>query len=817
MLPAKQQKEVGFMRLGSMSQSSSLALTLGMVAAVQFLSVRLGLALTVPPQGNATIWPAAGIVLAILVLSRGSWLPILVAAFVGEMLANFGAGYPALASSGVAAINCLQAALGAWVLKGLCREPIRCNSVQQIVALGVASTVTIAITGFLAAAVINFAFGAAYMRQWRLWWTSDVVGVMVGAPLVLNWAAMTSLKISWARLAEAAVLFAGLSLSTALIFGVTNPGSGLLLSLLYVTFPFLIWAALRFGTAGTSTALLLVAVVSVSYTANDFGPMRVIGNSVDQQVIYLQIYLATAILSSLILAVLTEQRQQTEQALRTQTERFQKVFDHIPVMVSLHDRNGDVDVINREFEKVMGWTLEDLNRVDLLAECYPDAAYRTKVIDHMGAGQSGWKLFKTRVKDGQYLDTMWANVHLSDGSSIGIGQDVTEHRQLEEQLRHSHKMEAVGRLAGRIAHDFNNLLTVILGYTKLSLDHLNPVEDIRENLEHTRSATERAAALTQQLMTFSRKRIQPPAIMDLNELVLGMDGMMQRLGGADVVLSIRTDPELGLIKADPSQIEQGIMNLVANARDAMPDGGKLFIETASVDYRSPSAVVPAGLRRTCYSMLTVRDTGGGIDDETRSRIFEPFFTTKEPGKGTGLGLASVYAMVSHAGGNVLVDSTPGSGAEFRIYMPVAKNGVTSEQAEPARSATGSETILVVETEDVVRQLIIGILQRSGYHTLEVNGASEALRICGNHNGPIHLMLTETLMPGMDGYELTRRAAKLRSFGIVFMSSPSASPSGVKSTPGTDTHRIEKPFTEETLLAAVRTVLDLRPAARRAGT
>ncbi len=570
--------------------------TLGMVALIQFVSVRLGFALIVPPQGNGTIWVAAGIILGILLLSeRRSWLPILAAALVGETAASLVAGYPVLPAAAVALLNCIQVGIAAWLIARVCGPRIRCDSVHQLVSVVLLAAATIAVMAFPAGVLINLTFDANLWRTVRLWWVSDTLGVLLGAPLVLSLAGMGSINLRWQRVAEACALFLGLGVSTAIIFGAENAGSGLLLSLLYVTFPFLIWAALRLGTAGVSTALFLVSVVAVWNTAHGHGPMTFIGRGVGEQVVYLQSYLAVAILSSLILAVVTEQRRRTELALRDQTERFQKIFDHIPVMVALHDGQGSVDVVNQEFEQVMGWSRDEVGGIDLMAECYPDPLEREEAISHMSSSHSGWRSFKTRVKDGRTLETNWANVRLSDGTSIGIGQDITQQRELEEQLRHSQKMEAVGRLAGRIAHDFNNLLTVILGYTKLSLDHLEPPGDVRDNLEQTRKATERAAALTQQLLAFSRKQVRQPRALNLNEVIANMDGMVRRLIGADIVLSTRTHPALGLIKADPGQIEQGLMNLIVNARDAMPNGGKLLIETANAPNDERAHPFPVGL------------------------------------------------------------------------------------------------------------------------------------------------------------------------------------------------------------------------------
>ncbi len=587
-----------------------MALMLVGVALIQFLSVELGFALIVPPRGSGTIWPAAGVLSAILMLSlRNRWLSIMAAAFVGELLANLHAQYAMLAAAQVTGVNLVQASVLAWAILRVCGTDRCCDTVRDLMGFVVTTAATIATVGLVAAAVIRLNFGSAFWTAWQNWWVSDMLGVLLGAPLILALAHTDFSQISAWRKVEAASLAMTVGLSTAIIFGTQSSADALqLLALLYVTFPVLMWAALRFGLHGTSSALFGVSVIAVWFTANSRGPMANIGETVGQQVTYVQIYLGVAILSSLMLAAVTHERSTSERALRKEAERFQKVFDNIPVMVMMHDGLGGVAEANREFERVMGWSAEELARIDVLEECYPDPEVRREVIGHMSAPHAGWRLFKARIKDGRLLETLWANVQLLDGSFLGIGQDVTEQQELEAQLRQSQKMEAIGRLSGRIAHDFNNLLTVILGYTKLSLDYPTSAEELHENLDQTRLATERAAQLTRQLLAFSRKQVRQPRVMDLNEIVVEMGGMIRRLIGPDVTLGIETDPNLRPIIADPNQIEQAVLNLVVNARDAMPQGGHLLIstedtKTPTTENRSP------GRHAGPWSQLTISDTG----------------------------------------------------------------------------------------------------------------------------------------------------------------------------------------------------------------
>ena len=381
-------------------------------------------------------------------------------------------------------------------------------------------------------------------------------------------------------------------------------------------------------------------------------------------------------------------------------------------------------------------------------------------------------------------------------------------RQSEEQLRQSQKMEAIGRLAGGIAHDFNNLLTAITGYGELLLQLIEPKSPMRRYAEEIRRASDRATALTRQLLAFGRKQLLELKIVDLNALVAGMDAMLRPVIGEDIRLVCSLEPSLGRVKADPGQIEQVILNLAVNARDAMPRGGSLTIRTANAELKGAegwSEAAPAG----SYVMLEVSDTGFGMDAETRSRVFEPFFTTKPKGKGTGLGLSMVYGIVKQSGGQILIDSAPGRGATFKILLPRSDGPVEAQapRAPGAPAAAAHETVLLVEDEAVVRALAQDILVMNGYTVLAAAHGPEALAISERHKGPIHLMLTDVVMPYMNGRELYERLAPSRpQTKVLYMSgyADSGIVHGGAIVPGTAF--IPKPFTPEALAAKVREVL-----------
>jgi signal transduction histidine kinase/ActR/RegA family two-component response regulator len=384
----------------------------------------------------------------------------------------------------------------------------------------------------------------------------------------------------------------------------------------------------------------------------------------------------------------------------------------------------------------------------------------------------------------------------------------------EQQLRHAQKMEAVGRLAGGVAHDFNNLLSVVLSYTSLLIDDLPEGDPVRADIEEIKKAGERAAALTAQLLTFSRNQIMEPRILDLNVVVGNLEHMLRRMIGENVDLKVVYAPELGKVKADPGHVEQVLLNLVVNARDAMPVGGRLTIETRNVELDLDYAQQHLGVTPGPHVLLAVSDTGVGMDKATQERIFEPFFTTKERGKGTGLGLATVFGHVRQLGGHVWVYSEPGKGATFKVHLPCTQE-VPSVLPPPVPSATlrGSETILLVEDEEQLRVVTRGILRRNGYHVLEACDGAEALRKCQQHEEPIQLLLTDVVMPEMSGRELADHVLPMRpDIRVLYMSGYTEDAIVHHRVLAPGIALLQKPITPESLLRKVREVLDVRLAA-----
>jgi PAS domain S-box-containing protein len=449
------------------------------------------------------------------------------------------------------------------------------------------------------------------------------------------------------------------------------------------------------------------------------------------------------------------ERRRSEEALRLSEERFSKIFQASPAGIAIvRLSDGRVVDINQRFVHLTGFSREDmLGRLGLEIELWRDPQSRAALFaDLCGNRAIRDREALLRRRNGEPLDALLSTETFElagETCAVVLLYDITEHKRLEERLRQSHKMEAVGRLAGGLSHDFNNLLTVIRGYTDLLIEQLPSGSSAFGAAEHLRRSTARAANLTGQLLAFTRRQPLQPKVVQLNDVVGQMTGMLRRLIRADIEFVLTLDPALALVRVDTSQIEQIVLNLVVNARDAMAAGGRLTIETANAD---------EGQVR-----LSVCDTGCGMSEETRRRIFEPFFTTKEVGKGTGLGLAIVYGAVEQSGGTITFETATERGSSFHVLLPRAT--VPAEAAHAAPSAAtergGRETILVVEDDDDVRDFVELILRRAGYNVLVAPGGGPALETARAYPGEIHLLLSDIVMPQIDGIELARRLVSER--------------------------------------------------------
>jgi PAS domain S-box-containing protein len=414
-----------------------------------------------------------------------------------------------------------------------------------------------------------------------------------------------------------------------------------------------------------------------------------------------------------------------------------------------------------------------------------------------------------KTRDGRLIEVAVSLSPIHPAGASAIIRDTTEQKQRQKEFFAAQKMEAIGRLAAGVAHDFNNLLTVVTGYCGILLGHFREEDPLYEGISEIAKASDRAIGLTRQLLAFSRKQVLQPRVLDLNTIVADMDRMLRRLIGEDIDLVTLLAPNLGAVNADPGQIEQVIMNLAINARDAMPKGGKLTIDTVDAEVQEVIThrrlKMPAG----SYVVLSVTDTGSGMTPEIQERIFEPFFTTKNPGEGTGLGLSTVYGIVEQSGGTILVYSELGIGTTFRVYLPrVQRAAAPADVLKPAPPPRGSETILVVEDEDAVRALLCSILQKQGYVLLRARNGAEGLLVCEKYAGKIDLMMTDVIMPSMNGSDLAERLRSVRpGMRVLFMSGYTDAAIMHHGVLSAGAAFIEKPFTMQAVARKVREVLD----------
>ncbi|MBI1789360.1 MAG: response regulator [Acidobacteria bacterium] len=496
-------------------------------------------------------------------------------------------------------------------------------------------------------------------------------------------------------------------------------------------------------------------------------------------------------------------------------ETLQAVLNAAPVAIYVLDLQGHVQTWSQSAERLFGWTEQEA--IGRALPTVPDDQVEQlqSILARYRGGENLIHAETRRIrKDGALIHAAaWsAALRAPDGSLTGIvvvAADVSEQRRLEQQLQQAQKMEAVGRLAGGVAHDFNNLLTVITGYGQLLLHQLPAGDQAREPVDAIVKAADRAGALTKQLLAFSRRQAIQPRVLDLNESVTQLQSMLCRVIREDIRLSISLSADLGRVKADPGQIDQVLMNLAVNSRDAMPRGGSLRIETRNVELDEAFARRHSGVAAGPYVVLEVSDTGAGMDAATRARVFEPFFTTKETGQGAGLGLATVYGIVTQSCGHITVDSEPDKGTTFKIYLPrTSETPVEQEAAAKGPSPRGSETILLVEDDATVRSLLAGVLEQLGYTVLVAEGGLDALLLSEEYAAPIHLLLTDMVMPGSSGDELAATLARVRApMRVICMSGYTDGAFPLR--PGAAF--LPKPFTPDTLARKLRDVLDARPS------
>jgi len=502
-------------------------------------------------------------------------------------------------------------------------------------------------------------------------------------------------------------------------------------------------------------------------------------------------------------------RKRAEDALRESEKRYRLLFERNLAGVYRSTLDGRILECNEAFARIFGYASREEILGGSAAQLYETAEARDEFVELLR--REGHLLnheARGRRKDGSRI-TFLENVSLLEGDILeGTVIDVTGHRTLEERLRQVQKMEAIGRLAGGVAHDFNNLLGVIMGYGEIVLKRLGGDDPLRVKVEQILRAAHHGAALTHQLLAFSRKQVLQPRVLDLNVVVSETEPLLRPLVGEDTELRTRLDPHLGSVRADADQLQQVIMNLAVNARDAMPEGGRLTIETSNADLDAAFAASHPPARPGRYVLLAVSDTGSGMDDYTQAHAFEPFFTTKETGKGTGLGLSTVYGVVKQSDGYIWIYSELGVGTTFKIYLPrIEEVALTLPEESPAPLVRGSETVLLVEDEATLRDLVRETLEGNGYTVLAARDGAQAMQIADVHAGAIHVMVTDLIMPGMTGRSAADSIRAVRpEMKVLYISGYSEEAIMRRGALGSGAAFLGKPFTSEGFLRKVRDLL-----------
>jgi PAS domain S-box-containing protein len=763
----------------------------------------------------APVWPPAGLGVAALVLMGLEYWP---AIFCGALVASATTNIPVLPALGIAGASVGEATLAAYLLRRRNDQPWLLDAAGSVPTLvGVAAPL-----GALAGAIgwVGTSWLTGMIVSSRFWsvlglsWAGDYLGILVVAPVLLSWARAVEPPLGRRGTFELLALAVGTVVGAVGVFGNVLPATFLApAQYRFLFFPLVIIAAVRFGPRGASLLLFILATLTVGFTLQGGGPL--VMPSVSATDLALLWYLGILALTGLALSPTAARRARTEGALREASAYLHAVVQSSPLAIYTLDPASRVRTWNPAAETLYGWTAAEVVGQPLpTIGADRDDHLRLRERALGGETLSGMEITRRR-KDGTPVTVSASVAPIHDGMGrvagvLAIAHDLTGLRQLELQYRQAQKMEAVGRLAGGIAHDFNNLLTAILGITGLLLENLDPASPDRLDIAEIEKAAKRAAGLTRQLLVFSRQQVLEPRVLDLNNLVTNLERMLRRLIGEDVVLETRLDAERGLVRADPGHLEQAIVNLVVNARDAMPNGGHLTIGTTEADFETPPTEPTVPVRPGAYVVLTVTDTGVGMDAATQARLFEPFFTTKEPGRGTGLGLATVYGIVKQSDGFIWAQSALGQGTTFKLLLPRVTDSPAMPEAarRPGTTMGGTETILLVEDQEEVRTLITRILVDRGYVVLAATNGDQALELLQQHPHGIQLLLTDVVMPGLNGRELAQRVTAARDgLSVLYVSGYTGEAVLRHGLLEPGVAFLHKPFTPDVLARKVRQVLD----------
>ena len=804
-------------------------LTVALLAGLYFVAARVGLRYASIGHSVSLVWPPTGLALAALVALGYRYWP---GVAIGAFLANAATPVPLAAAAAIGLGNTLEALLGAYLLRRAAGGRPRLESMATVRALVLAAApvgaIVSAIIGVSALTLSGVLAAPGATTTVAVWWTGDVLGALVVAPFLFAWLINGRPREGGRGVLEIILLCLGTA-AAAELGGLARHTSVPILhqvDYLYLLFPFVIWAALRFGGRGASLMTLTVSVVAVWHTTQGTGPF--VAATVPGTLFAAACYLAAVAVTGLTLAAaVAHEREAATRTLEEREQQLRVALDAARMGIwswSTADNRLTWDDTLRQL-----YGLAPADRMagydDFLARVHPEDRefVSGKVLRALEERGSLDYEFRIVLPDGS---VRWiadqGRVVLGDGGEpqgmTGVCMDVTQRRATEEQLRQTHRMESIGRLAGGVAHEANNQMSVVIGATDFILRRTDVPPAVRSDVESVRRAAERTAAVTAQLLAFSRRQVLKPQVLDLGVLLQRFQPVLQRIMGEDCTVTLRLGEGIGSVTADPGQLEQVLINLALNARDAMPRGGELTVETSAAQFKRGSAPIIQGVavEPGSYAVVVVTDTGHGMDQQTMARVFEPFFTTKEVGQGTGLGLSTVYGIVKQSDGYVWAYSEPDRGASFEIYLPATPEAPADlpRRTGALPAPANGELILVVEDEETVRRTVARGLAEAGYRVIEAENGSQALDLAGRSPDRIALLLTDVVMPGMSGRELAAAVGELiPGISVLFTSGYTDSEIVRRGLLAPGAAFLPKPFTVNALVRAVRDRMDAVESAR----
>ena len=772
------------------------------------------------PGGIVVVWAPAGFALALLVLiERERWPFAIVGAVVGNIGADMLHGTSASMAFAGSAANAVESLVAAWVLVRFFGRRLALGTLREVGGLVIGAVViSNAVTALAGATMLWNGWHMPFREAWFVWWAGDGMGMLIVAPVILTWvhAVRHFRKIPTRTVVEAAAVCLAIAFVARAALAPKLSGSALG-GHPYLAFPLLLWAAIRLGPWGAATGTVVLAAMMALNTSQASAAALTAGESPMSRVLELYSFLALASVSSLVPASILAERTRSDRRLLDSEERFRQMAEHINEAFFVVDLDtGKPLYVSPTWGEIWGRPMSAAYDPQIWFNAiHPDDRAEMAIAQAaLKRGEASDSSFRVVRPNGSERWVHGRAFPVRDKTGrvyrmTGVSSDITDLRQAEQRFAQAQKMEAMGRLAGGVAHDFNNLLTVILGETEALGATLPPSEDTTEFLTGIRTAGESAAVLTRQLLAFSRKQLVEPTVFAVNDAVEGVSKMLRRLIGEDVLLQMRLSPKAGQIRADRGQIEQVLTNLAVNARDAMPDGGTLTIESGFAVLDAEFVKLHPGSHAGEFAVISMTDTGCGMTPEIVARVFEPFFTTKEVGKGTGLGLAMCYGIVKQAHGYITVESELNAGTTFRIHFPVAgTDPATAEHAAPVPVPRGNETIMIVEDESGVRRVAARLLRELGYRVFEARDAVEAHRTLAADPTKVDLIFTDVVLPGMNGRELADLVEAMRpGIRVLFATGYTDDIVLQHRLTARDVLVLRKPYTRSALAGAVRRVLD----------